>query len=168
MYPNTKKAIILATIILILSSSQVSFAKTPKFQTKDPEKLCLAKAIYYEARGEPDLAKKAVAKIVLNRKDHKKFPKTICKVVNQTDTHKGKKVCQFSWVCSKQKIDIESDSWEDAKILSESILTHKVSLPRLGSNVLFFKSVRVRRSFGKGYKFVSKIGNSNFYEKNII
>ena len=166
MYSHTKKAIILALILII--TPQVSFAKTTKHQPKqESEKLCLAKAIYHEAKGEPIVGKKGVAKVVLNRKDHKNFPKSICKVVNQVDYHEGKKLCQFSWVCGKPKIDIKSDSWEDAKVLSESILTNKISLPDFGPDVLFFKSVHSRQRFGRGYRLVSRLGNSNFYSKKI-
>jgi spore germination cell wall hydrolase CwlJ-like protein len=164
MTSKVKKANKLFILLILLFITTVSFAKTVKQMSDDPENICLAKALYYEARGEPELGKKAVAKIVLNRKEHKKFPKTICKVINQVDYVKGKKLCQFSWVCTKQKINTSGDSWKDAKILSESILANKVSLPKFGPNVLFFKSVYVRHSFGKGYKLVSKIGKSNFYE----
>jgi len=164
MYPNTKKAIILAIILIIPT---VSFAKDHKPISKETENVCLAKALYYEARGEPELGKKAVAKIVLNRKNHKKFPKTICKVINQVNYIKGRKLCQFSWVCDRQRIDTASNSWEQAKFLSSSILSNKIKLPNFAPNVLFFKSVHSRQRFGKGYRFVSRVGKSNFYSKNI-
>lgn len=166
MYSHTKKAIILALILII--TPQVSFAKNKKHQPKqESEQMCLAKAIYHEAKGEPEVGKKGVAKVVLNRKQHRKFPKSICNVVNQIDYVDGKKVCQFSWVCGKSRIDTNSNSWEDAKFLSESILTNKVALPNFGPDVLFFKSVRSRQRFGKGYQLVSRLGNSNFYSKKI-
>lgn len=171
MYSHTKKVnkkqiIPLIILILLLTVSTISFAKTSKNISREPEKLCLAKALYYEARGEPEIGKKAVAKIVLNRQQHKKFPKTICSVINQVDYKHGKKVCQFSWVCTKQKINTSSVSWEDAKTLSESILMNKVSLPKFGPNVLFFKNINAKR-FGKGYKLVNRFGHSNFYEKQV-
>lgn len=162
MYSHTKKAIILALILII--TPQVSFAKNTK---QESEKLCLAKAIYHEAKGEPVVGKKGVAKVVLNRKEHKNFPKTICNVINQVNYVEGKRLCQFSWVCGKPKIDTNSDSWEDAKFLSESILTNKISLPNFGPDVLFFKSVKSKQRLGKGYKLVSRLGNSNFYSKKI-
>jgi spore germination cell wall hydrolase CwlJ-like protein len=170
MYSHTKKAIILALILII--TPQVSFAKKTKYQPQqelqqESEQICLAKAIYHEAKGEPMVGKKAVAKVVLNRKQHKKFPKSICTVVNQIDYIGKKKLCQFSWVCSRSKIDTKSGSWEDAKFLSQSILTHKILLPNFGPDVLFFKSVHSRQRFGKGYRLVSRLGNSNFYSKKI-
>ena len=51
---------------------------------------CLAEVIYRESRGEPRLGKFAVGLVVMNRVNHPKYPKTVCKVVFQPQ--------QFSWV----------------------------------------------------------------------
>jgi spore germination cell wall hydrolase CwlJ-like protein len=163
MYSITK-AIILAIIISIIPTA--SFAKQVN---KESEKICLAKVIYHEAKGEPIVGKKGVAKVVLNRTNHKKFPKTICGVVNQIDFDKGKKLCQFSWVCSrKTKIKYNSDSWEDSLDLSDAILNKRVSLPNFSPDVLFFKSTHSRYRWGKEYKLAARLGQSNFYEKKSV
>ena len=156
--------IIVPIMILLLASPTISYAKN----SLSNEKTCLAQVIYQEARGETQAGKLAVAKIVLNRKNHKKFPKTICTVVNQINYAGVKKYCQFSWVCNKQRIDTSSDSWEDSLSLSHAIISNKVSLPKFGPNVLFFRSTSSRQSFGKGYRLVSVLGHAKFYEKNII
>ena len=155
--------IIIVPILILLSIPTISYAKS----TSD-DKVCLAQVIYQEARGEAKDGKLAVAKIVLNRKNHRKFPKTICRVVNQINYAGVKKYCQFSWVCNKQRIDTSSDSWEDSLSLSHAIISNKVSLPKFGPNVLFFRSTSSRQSFGKGYRLVSVIGHAKFYEKIII
>lgn len=51
---------------------------------------CLTANIYFEARGESLQGKQAVAAVTLNRVKSKKYPKTICAVVEQRR--------QFSWV----------------------------------------------------------------------
>ena len=158
-------AIIVPLIILSLIKPMVGYTKTHN-QTDD-ETVCLAKVIYHEARGESDLGKKSVAKIVINRKHHKRFPKTICQVVNQVSYVGKKKICQFSWVCNRPKFDSASDSWENSLALSDAILNHQTVLPNFGPDVLFFRSTSSRQSFGKGYKMVSKIGHAKFYEKKI-
>lgn len=57
---------------------------------------CLAKVIFFEARGESYAGKKMVANVVLNRtKFGKPFANTICKVVYQPN--------QFSWTRNKWK-----------------------------------------------------------------
>jgi len=162
MYSITKKAIILAILIKI---PKASFAES---LIDESEKTCLAKVIYHETRGEPLSGQKGVAKVVLNRKSDKHFPKTVCGVVNETTTNKGRKVCQFSWVCTRPKIKWGSANWKHSLALSEDILTGKTTLPDFGSNVLFFRSINCRRGFGRGnYKLVSKLGKTNFYTKKI-
>jgi hypothetical protein len=163
MYSIAKKAIILAITLIIISKA--SFAES---LIDESEKTCLAKVIYHETRGEPLSGKKGVAKVVLNRKSDKHFPKTICSVVNEITTRKGRKVCQFSWVCTRPKIKWGSAEWKNSLELSNDILSNKVSLPDFGLNVLFFRSINCRRGFGKGnYKLVSKLGKTNFYTKKI-
>ena len=58
---------------------------------------CLAEAIYYEARGEAIQGQYAVAEVILNRVDSKRYPDTICKVVNQGTGRLH--ACQFSYTC---------------------------------------------------------------------
>jgi len=58
---------------------------------------CMARAIYYEANGEPAAGQLAVAQVILNRVRHPRFPKTVCGVVNQgSDRQTG---CQFTFTC---------------------------------------------------------------------
>ena len=65
----------------------------------DPEEVsCLARTVYFEARGEPVAGQLAVASVVLARVASDGFPDTVCGVV--TETRKpGKFHCQFSWWC---------------------------------------------------------------------
>lgn len=162
MYSIAKKAIILAILIII---SKASFAES---LTNESEKTCLAKVIYHETRGEPLSGKKGVAKVVLNRKSDKHFPKTVCSIVNEVTVRRGRKVCQFSWVCARPKVKWGSAEWKNSLELADNILNNKVSLPDFGSNVLFFRSIYCRRGFGRGnYKLVSKLGKTNFYTKKI-
>ena len=58
-------------------------------QASQSEINCLTAAIYKEARSEPLPCQEAVAKVILNRKEHPSYPSSICKVVKQSK--------QFSW-----------------------------------------------------------------------
>jgi len=58
---------------------------------------CLATAIYYEARSEPEEGQRAVAQVVLNRVRHPAYPSTVCGVVFQ-GSHR-RTGCQFSFTC---------------------------------------------------------------------
>lgn len=61
------------------------------------EKRCLAQAIYYEARSEPLSGWKAVADVVINRVNDRRYPSTVCGVVFQGEYRRHK--CQFSFAC---------------------------------------------------------------------
>ncbi|MEM7269729.1 MAG: cell wall hydrolase [Pseudomonadota bacterium] len=58
---------------------------------------CLAEAIYFEARGESTRGQVAVAEVILNRVDSKRYPKTVCGVVTQGTGKLNR--CQFSYTC---------------------------------------------------------------------
>jgi spore germination cell wall hydrolase CwlJ-like protein len=58
---------------------------------------CLATAIYYEARSEPEDGQRAVAQVVLNRVRHPAFPNSVCGVVYQGSQRRTG--CQFSFTC---------------------------------------------------------------------
>ena len=71
---------------------------------------CLAKNIYFEARGESRNGKIAVANVTINRVNNKRFPNTVCDVVYQAvhstwwlENHNRivpvKNMCQFTWYC---------------------------------------------------------------------
>ncbi len=66
-------------------------------QTK--ERVCMALALYHEARGEPLTGQVGVALAVLNRAASPVYPSTICDVVFQQTGTGRHRVCQFSFTC---------------------------------------------------------------------
>lgn len=58
---------------------------------------CLSEAIYFEARGESTRGQVAVAEVILNRVDSRRYPKTVCGVVKQGTGKRN--LCQFSYTC---------------------------------------------------------------------
>ena len=82
------------------------------------ELICLAMAVYHEARSEPPIGQLAVAQIVLNRVEHKAYPSTVCKVVKQGGTYRHR--CQFSFFCDgKSEIPKDTVAWETALDIAE-------------------------------------------------
>jgi spore germination cell wall hydrolase CwlJ-like protein len=59
---------------------------------------CLAEAIYYEARSEPEEGQRAVAQVVLNRVRSPAYPGSVCGVVYQGPMRAGGG-CQFTFTC---------------------------------------------------------------------
>jgi spore germination cell wall hydrolase CwlJ-like protein len=133
---------------------------------------CIATGIYNEARHEPNNGKIAVAKVILNRVDYG-FAPTPCKVVYQTnmvkrisDDGETKKVklCQFSWVCFKQKaIDVLDPAYHMAERIAFEVFIgmHATVVP---ANVLFFHSASINPNWS--YRKYAKIGGNVFYVKN--
>ena len=58
---------------------------------------CLAEALYFEARGETISGQFAVAEVILNRVDSRRFPSSVCGVINQGTGRKYQ--CQFTYTC---------------------------------------------------------------------
>ena len=65
---------------------------------------CLARNIYYEARGEPLAGQYAVAEVTMNRKASPFYPKTVCEVVYQREA--------FSWTDSKELETPAGPAWK--------------------------------------------------------
>lgn len=83
---------------------------------------CLTRAIYFEARGEPERGQEAVALVVLNRVKSAYYPDTVCDVVYQND-HK-RNACQFSFACDGKPDAIkEEDAFAKAKLIAGDALS---------------------------------------------
>ena len=65
--------------------------------------MCLAQAVFFEARGEPFVGKVAVASVVMNRTLDPRFPNDVCAVVKQGPL---KNKCQFSFYCDGKSDEI--------------------------------------------------------------
>jgi spore germination cell wall hydrolase CwlJ-like protein len=95
--------------------------------------VCLAQAIYFEARGEPLAGQFAVARVILNRTADRRFPNTICEVVYQDAERKDR--CQFSFACDGLPDEPEDQmAWALARGMAEALM--RVEQPRLSRSVL--------------------------------
>jgi spore germination cell wall hydrolase CwlJ-like protein len=65
--------------------------------TNDGAESCLATAMYFEARGEPETGQLAVGQVIINRAAHAGYPSTVCGVVYQNAQRRN--ACQFSFAC---------------------------------------------------------------------
>lgn len=84
---------------------------------------CLAQAVYFEARSETTRGQLAVAQVVLNRVESRRYPSTICGVVFQNERLRHR--CQFSFACDgRSDIPHEARAWETAQRISTIALKH--------------------------------------------
>ena len=82
---------------------------------------CLAKAIYYEARGEPLAGRLAVGRVILNRVKSRFYPNSVCEVVYQNANWRNR--CQFSFACDgKADHPGHLTAWGDAVDVAEQLL----------------------------------------------
>ncbi len=106
-----------------------------------PEQRCLAQAIYFEARSEPEEGQAAVAQVVLNRAMSGLYPGSVCGVVFQNQERHN--ACQFSFTCDGHPLRMtEADAWTNA--------------------------VRIAHEVTDGSTYVSDIGGSTHYHANYV
>lgn len=118
---------------------------------------CLAKNMYYEARGEILKGIKAVGHVTMNRVKANGFPNSVCGVVTQ----KIKSQCQFSWVCMKSLPRIRQEIYDDIKQMAEEIYYGESHDPTKGAT--HFHSKHINPGWSK-HKRTANIGNHVFYK----
>jgi len=116
--------------------------------------MCLALALYHEARGESLQAQLMVAKVIVNRVESKRWPSTLCDVVMQDR--------QFSFV-RKGKVPTPKDqeAWDKSKNLAEEILKYPSILPY--SDADHYHTVRVRPVWRRKLYRIVRVDQHVFY-----
>lgn len=96
--------------------------------------MCLATAIYFEARGEPTAGQVAVANVIVNRVNDRRYPDTICEVVQQGPTHRWaphvpiRHRCQFSFYCDgKPEVVTDTRAYDKAVDIAKRVLNGEVA-----------------------------------------
>jgi len=92
--------------------------------------ICLATAIYFEARGEPVSGQQAVAHTVMNRVADDRYPNTVGEVVKQGPTYTWqpdfpvRNRCQFSFYCDgKSDKPTDKEAWQTSMMVAYGVLT---------------------------------------------
>jgi spore germination cell wall hydrolase CwlJ-like protein len=117
------------------------------------EMLCLAKNIYYEARGEPLHGKIAVAQVTLNRVTHRtQFDASICQVVYAKR--------QFSWTHEHHR-EPRGLAWQEAQAIAKAVINGFVHIPEFRG--LYFHNLTVNPRWSNTKELVARIGNHIFY-----
>ena len=136
----------------------------PASARSESEVKCLATAIYFEARGEPEKGQLAVAQVVLNRLKNPAYPNTICGVVYQNKNRRHR--CQFSFACDGIRDRItDSRSWAVAQTLATKAVnnTSTTFLSDVGAST-HYHATYVRPRWARHMKKMDKIGRHIFYQ----
>ena len=120
---------------------------------------CLARTIYWEAKGKDDADREAIANVVMNRIGHKGFPNTICGVVKQG---REQGACQFSWWCDGRPDDaVEEENYSRSKEIARKALNRQLK-DRTGG-ALYFHNRKVTPKWSKKYIKTVELGEHIFY-----
>ena len=127
--------------------------------------VCLAMAVYHEARGEPLAGQLAVAAVVLNRVDDDRHPNTICDVVKEGPTHANghprRHLCQFSFWCDgrPERTD-DAEAWETAKIIATFAIDQPLDL---SEGATYYHASTVSPQWRHAMDVTVRIGGHIFY-----
>ena len=135
---------------------------------------CLALNMYHESRGQGIAGELAVTAVVLNRVNDKRYPNTICEVVEQGPTRASwqdpkvrfpiKHRCQFSWFC-----DGKSDTPRNKKIynrmynLADAILGNEISFLDITGGATHYHADYVSPAWAKTKTKTVEIQDHIFY-----
>ena len=161
------------------------FIESPAVAEIDVDEMhCLAKNIYFEARGETLEGKIAVANVTMNRVNSPNYPNTLCGVVYQAkhskwwQEHNGSLVpirnqCQFSWYCDGKSdrlylttssgtvIKDNMNAWVDSIHIAEEAI--RGNLIDITQGALWYHADFVQPYWSTHYKEVTKVGAHIFY-----
>jgi cell wall hydrolase len=122
---------------------------------------CLAEAIYFEARSEPEDGQAAVAQVVLNRVRHGGFASNVCGVVYQDRNHPF--ACQFSFACEGKSLRVEEPGpWAAAVRIADEVVSGIRYNPLVGEAVSYHANY-VRPYWANTMQRVDVIGHHIFY-----
>ncbi len=126
------------------------------------ERKCLAEAVYFESRSEPEEGQAAVAQVVLNRATSGLYPASICGVVYQNRTHY--KACQFSFACEGKSLRItEAESWRKAVKIADAVVQGRTYLSDVGGATHYHANY-VRPGWARRLVKMDVIGHHVFYK----
>lgn len=128
----------------------------------DAEWRCLSEAIYFEARGEPIEGQVAVAEVILNRVDSKRYPNSICRVVNQGTGRLH--ACQFSYTCDGIPETVsERAAWDYAGKIARRLID---GAPRdLTADATHYHADYVNPYWAKAFPRTAQVGRHIFYRQ---
>lgn len=128
----------------------------------DREQRCLAEAVYFEARSEPEEGRAAVAQVVLNRVRSGLYPASVCGVVYQN--RQRHLACQFTFACEGKSLRVtEPDAWDAARRIAADVVAGRTYLAEVGGSTHYHADY-VSPTWARKLKRMDVIGRHVFYE----
>ena len=127
----------------------------------EPEQRCLAQAVYFEARSEPEEGQAAVAQVVLNRAMSGLYPGSVCAVVFQNQQRRN--ACQFSFTCEGHALRVaEGEAWSRAMRIAREVTDGSTYVSDVGDATHYHASY-VRPGWARALTRTDVIGHHVFY-----
>lgn len=142
-------------IVLAVATSAVWFdraeARASLKRTTDLQ--CLARNVYYEARGEPLVGQYAVAEVTMNRVASPHFPGSVCEVVHARGA--------FSWTYADAMPEPYGYEWRRAQAVASTVYDNQEA--PLVNGALFYHATYVSPAWAPTRSQVALIGRHLFY-----
>lgn len=129
------------------------------------EVTCLINTLYAEARGEPEEGIRAVMSVIYNRKNHKNYPNTFCKVILQDK--------QFSAFNSDKSLATkrlkpvkgpDEEAYSKVTGIAQEAVVGAFK-PVLEPSVLHYAHIKVRNKWTRKFKRVKVVQSHAFYKE---
>ena len=123
---------------------------------------CLAEALYFEARGENLNGLVGVAEVILNRVDDRRYPNSVCGVINQGTGQRFR--CQFTYTCDGRPETItERRAYERVGKIARLMMN---GAPRvLTQGATHYHTKAVRPKWSRVFARTATIGFHHFYRQ---
>ena len=135
--------------------------------------ICLALNTYHEAKNQSMIGQIAVAEVVMNRVQDKRFPNSVCEVVKQGPTRPSwedpkkeypiKHRCQFSWYCDgKSDVPKNEKAWKKAQDYAYLVLYNRIAID-VTEGATHYHATYVKPSWAKTKTRTTRIEKHIFY-----
>jgi len=155
---------------------------------KYPQEFCMAQNIFFEAGVDNHAGMSAVADVVLNRVDDRRYPDTVCGIVHDAvmkeswktkqnpDLEEKDRVyypvrnkCQFSWWCDgkSDEVPLGSENWVRAQMVAWEMM-HDNRFRGITEGSTHYHATYVKPIWraDRGMELIGRIGAHIFYRWN--
>ena len=136
--------------------------------------VCLATAIYFEARGEPTVGQIAVGQVIMSRVADYRYPDNVCDVVKEGYYYSWNSEipipnkCQFSFWCdSKPETITDKEAYAWAEEISWGLLEGDLNIIDLTDGATHYHAWWVHPSWTDMFTRTVRIDNHIFYRQEM-
>ena len=136
------------------------------FHQQSKDMACINEALYFESLNQSEEGMKAVITVILNRKQARGFPSSICGVIQQANQFSYRRGVKQGVVSKPQpKNSVDKAALRRIQSLSRSVVqgTFKPNLPK---EVLWYTKHSVKKSWMEGMTIVARIDSHKFMSEN--